>query len=140
DSIKENPKSPSKDGLRIIRIAETPCKAQAWRPVADMADMVLCFVAQAIAQRDVRPNLPVVVEKCTQVDRRNVSQGSPGVEAEQRCAAARSADLSCREPLLLKQQRPLVDLETRKRDRCPGNRLIVLIQSQTGSAEERESP
>src|SRR6185369_13206988 len=91
----------------------------------------LCFVTQAVTQREVRSQTPIILNKHTVVCLLDAGQRAAGVDAERRRAATGRTNLFGRQALLLQEQRSLITLDARQAKPSgerPGAAEVVLVR------------
>src|SRR5262245_37120498 len=67
-AIVEDPKAAANNCLRLLSTAGRPGKTDSGRDIEVTADVCLCFVAETKVQRQVGPQLPIVLAKTTKIE------------------------------------------------------------------------
>src|SRR5581483_9746110 len=103
--VVEDAEACAQHGFRRLRAmaADAPPQDDARRPVAEVTDVRLRFIAHPVTDRKVGAHPPVVGYEQTHVKLRYGSAGQTGIKAELRRAAAQSPDLRRGESGLLEQ-------------------------------------
>ena len=130
DAIVKDSKAPTNYcGRSLARIdgAGRPCKTDARREIKIAFDVGLIFVSQSEVDGEIRPQLPVILDKSAKIELADCRERITCRDRKLSSATALGANLSRRESVLQTEQSNLVILDT-----CD--------HGLTGNSATRESP
>ena len=108
------PRAQHRPGRRTSLGVDAPRQRHARREIPVVADVVLRFVPQPVAEGQVGTRPPIVVQEQSGVELAHRRQRRARAQTELRSAAAQQADLRVAHPRLLEYQRAPVALERRE--------------------------
>ena len=148
ETVIEDTEAGAQDGFwALLRAAAgRPCKRDTGSKIAPVVDIRLCLVAEAEAEREVRPHPPLVAREDAHIHLVHRKFRRASIDGELRGASAERANHRRRIAELLEEQRPPVAF-----DRSDGRQLRLAVRAgnwpvlriqdrRQRAAAKRESP